>query len=71
MTSNLPFARWGNVFGEIAIASAMIKHIVHHADVISLKDNSYRPKRYQPAATTAPEKHTRVALFSVGVNTPE
>ena len=53
MTSNLPFARWGDVFGDLTIASAMIDRIVHHADVISLKGNSYRLKQHQPAETTA------------------
>ena len=53
MTSNLPFARWGDVFGDLTIASAMIDRIVHHADVISLKGNSYRLKQHQPAVTTA------------------
>ena len=53
MTSNLPFARWGDVFGDPTIASAMIDRIVHHADVISLKGNSYRLKQRHPATTTA------------------
>ena len=44
MTSNLPFSRWGQVFGEATIASAMIDRIVHHADVIALKGASYRIK---------------------------
>ncbi|WP_304119201.1 MULTISPECIES: IS21-like element helper ATPase IstB [Mycobacteriales] len=44
LTSNLPFARWGDVFGEATIASAMIDRIVHHADVIVLKGTSYRIK---------------------------
>ena len=52
MTSNLPFS-WGDVFGDLTIASAMIDRIVHHADVISLKGTSYRLKQHQPAATTA------------------
>lgn len=36
--------RWGQVFGEATIASAMIDRIVHHADVIALKGASYRIK---------------------------
>ena len=52
LTSNLPFARWGDVFGDLTIASAMIDRIVHHAEVISLKGNSYRLKKHQPAAST-------------------
>jgi DNA replication protein DnaC len=31
----------------------MIDRIVHHADVISLKGNSYRLRKHQPAAGTA------------------
>jgi DNA replication protein DnaC len=52
MTSNLPFARWGDVFGDLTIASAMIDRIVHHADVINLKGTSYRLKGHSPATTT-------------------
>ena len=44
LTSNPPFSRWGQVFGEATIASAMIDRIVHHADVIALKGASYRIK---------------------------
>jgi DNA replication protein DnaC len=44
LTSNLPFARWGDVFGDHAVASAMIDRIVHHADVLTLKGHSYRMK---------------------------
>lgn len=42
LTSNLPFARWGDVFGDQVVAAAMIDRIVHHADVITLKGASYR-----------------------------
>ena len=41
-TLNLPFARWGEVFGEQVVAVAMIDRIVHHAEVITLKGCSYR-----------------------------
>lgn len=42
LTSNLPFARWGDVFGDQVVAAAMIDRIVHHAEVITLKGSSYR-----------------------------
>jgi hypothetical protein len=42
LTWNLPFARWGDVFGDQVVASAMIDRIVHHAKVITLKGSSYR-----------------------------
>ena len=44
LTSNPPFARWGDVFGDQVVAAAMIDRIVHHADVITLKGSSYRLK---------------------------
>ena len=34
ITSNLPFSRWGEVFGDTTIAAAMIDRIVHHADSV-------------------------------------
>ena len=42
LTSNLPFSNWGGVFGDQAVAAAMIDRIVHHADVLTLKGASYR-----------------------------
>lgn len=42
LTSNLAFSRWGEVFGDQAVAAAMIDRIVHHAEVITLKGSSYR-----------------------------
>jgi hypothetical protein len=41
---HLPFARWGDVFGDQTVAAAMIDRIVHHADVHTLKGGSYRLK---------------------------
>ena len=35
LTSNLPFSSWGGVFGDQAVAAAMIDRIVHHADVLT------------------------------------
>ena len=43
MTSNKPFGRWGEVFGDDVVA-AMIDRLVHHAEVIALKGDSYRLK---------------------------
>jgi DNA replication protein DnaC len=42
LTSNLPFSSWAALFGDQAVAAAMIDGIVHHADVIALKGASYR-----------------------------
>jgi DNA replication protein DnaC len=52
LTSNLPFGRWGEVFGDPTIASAMIDRVVHHAEVLSLKGTSYRIRGHKSIATT-------------------
>lgn len=44
VTSNKPFARWGETFGDPIVAAAMIDRLVHHAEVINLKGDSYRLK---------------------------
>jgi DNA replication protein DnaC len=56
VTSNKPFGRWGEVFGDDIVAAAMIDRLVHHADVVALNGDSYRLKDRDlgrvPAATT-------------------
>src|ERR1700748_2915142 len=44
VTSNKPFGRWGEVFGDDVVAAAIIDRLVHHAEVIALKGDSYRLK---------------------------
>ncbi|HEY3548771.1 MAG TPA: IS21-like element helper ATPase IstB [Propionicimonas sp.] len=44
VTSNKPFGRWGEVFGDDTVAAAMIDRLVHHAEVVALKGDSYRLK---------------------------
>ena len=44
VTSNKAFGRWGEVFGDDVVAAAMIDRLVHHAEVVALKGDSYRLK---------------------------
>ncbi len=44
VTSNLPFGRWGEVFGDEVVAAAMIDRLVHHAEVLTLTGQSYRTR---------------------------
>ncbi|CCK58004.1 IS21-like element helper ATPase IstB [Mycobacterium canetti] len=59
VTSNKAFGRWGEVFGDDVVAAAMIDRLVHHAEVITLRGDSYRLKDRDlgrpPAATTTEE----------------
>lgn len=56
VTSNKVFGRWGEVFGDDVVAAAMIDRLVHHAEVVALKGDSYRLKDRDlgrvPTATT-------------------
>jgi DNA replication protein DnaC len=42
VTSNKPFSAWGEIFGDDAVATAMIDRLIHHAEILSLKGDSYR-----------------------------
>ncbi len=44
VTSNKPFGGWGEIFGDEVTAAAMIDRLVHHAEILSLKGDSYRLK---------------------------
>ena len=48
---------WGEIFGDDVVATAMIDRLVHHAEILSLKGDSYRLKDRDlarpPAARTA------------------
>jgi DNA replication protein DnaC len=42
VTSNKAFSAWGEIFGDDVVAAAMIDRLVHHAEIIALKGDSYR-----------------------------
>ena len=52
VTSNKAFGRWGEVFGDDVVAAAMIDRLVHHAEVITLKGDSYRLRDRDLGRTT-------------------
>lgn len=44
LTTNQPFSKWGEVFGDSVIANAIIDRLVHHCEVIKINGMSYRIK---------------------------
>jgi DNA replication protein DnaC len=44
VTSNKSFSAWGEIFGDDVVAAAMIDRLIHHAEIVSLKGDSYRLK---------------------------
>lgn len=57
VTSNKPFSAWGEIFGDDAVATAMLDRLVHHAEILALKGDSYRLRGKdldsRPRTTTA------------------
>jgi len=48
VTSNKPFSRWGEIFGDDVVAAAMIDRLVHHAEILSLKGELLPAQRQGP-----------------------
>lgn len=42
VTSNKSFSAWGEIFRDAVVAAAMVDRRIHHAEVISLRGDSYR-----------------------------
>ena len=55
VTSNKPFSAWGEIFGDEVVAAAMIDRLVHHAEIVALKGDSYRLKDRDLARATPVE----------------
>ncbi len=56
VTSNKPFSGWGEIFGDEIVAVAMIDRLVHHAEILSLKGDSYRLKDKDLATRPRPAR---------------
>jgi DNA replication protein DnaC len=44
LTTNLPFADWGNVFDSTTVATAIADRLVHNSEVLIFAGESYRKK---------------------------
>lgn len=53
MTTNLTFSEWPEVFPNAACTTAMIDRLVHHAEIISIKGDSYRRRTAMEEAKPA------------------
>lgn len=45
-TSNKGFEKWGEVFGDEVMASALIDRLVHHCHIVTIRGNSYRMRHH-------------------------
>lgn len=44
VTTNMPFSRWGEVFSDNTLASALLDRLLHYSHIIRITGNSYRIK---------------------------
>lgn len=44
VTTNRPFEEWGNIFGDVVLASAIIDRLIHHSHIFKITGKSYRIK---------------------------
>ena len=44
MSSNKPFSSWAEIFRDPIAVAAMVDRLVHHAEVVVLRGDSYRLK---------------------------
>lgn len=44
LTSNKSFGEWGELLGDSVLATAILDRLLHHAQVINIRGNSYRLK---------------------------
>ena len=46
LTSNRGFAEWGEIFGDVVVATALLDRLLHHAVVIQIEGASYRLREH-------------------------
>ena len=56
VTTNKSFGEWSEVFPNAACVVALIDRLVHHAEIIPIKGESYRHKEAQERAETKAQK---------------
>jgi len=49
VTTNQPFSRWGEVFGDPVLATAILDRLLHHSVVIQITGESYRLREKRQA----------------------
>ena len=59
LTTNLAFSAWPTIFPNATCATALIDRVVHHADVIAIKGESYRAREAEISAEARRSKKTK------------
>ena len=44
ITTNKPFGKWHEIFGDVTLANVILDRLLHHSHIININGNSYRLK---------------------------
>lgn len=69
ITTNRPFAEWGEVFPNAACVVSLVDRLVHHAEIITIQGESYRLK--EAKARAEQRQQTRTATLRVNPRTTQ
>jgi DNA replication protein DnaC len=59
VTTNKPFAEWGDIFPNASCVVSLIDRLVHHSEIISIEGESYRLKEAKEQAQKRKEARTK------------
>lgn len=62
VTSNLPFAKWGQIFKDDMTTAAAIDRLIHHAEILELNAESYRIKAAQDKKETTEPQDDKIEV---------
>jgi DNA replication protein DnaC len=62
LTGNLPFTQWATAFADDqTLTAAMLDRLLHHAHIVQISGESYRPKDKRKAGQTGTRASAKVA----------
>ncbi|HHX70239.1 MAG TPA: ATP-binding protein, partial [Gallicola sp.] len=44
ITTNKPFSKWNEIFGDYTLANAILDRLLHHSHIVNITGKSYRIK---------------------------
>jgi DNA replication protein DnaC len=70
ITTNRPFAEWGEVFPNVACVVSLVDRLVHQAEIITIQGESYRRKEAKERAEQRQHARTATTRASPRTTTP-
>ena len=68
LTSNRSVGEWGTVFGDAVVATDILDRLLHHSQVITIRDDSYRLKEKRRSSVLRKPAAAEVKIGEKGVS---